>query len=319
MAGLLDSAIGDPAWLPHPVRIMGKAISWTERLLRKIFRTPVAGKLAGTFLVMLIVLPAFFITGYIAQVCASGTAPYLLTLAGTALLVYLCATTLACRELLRAAQLVIGEVDKGDIAAARHSLSMIVGRDTASLSESEILKATMETLAENLSDGIVAPLIYLTLGGLPLAMAYKAINTLDSMVGYKNEQYRHFGWASARLDDAVNFIPARITGIIIVVVSAAVLRSFTAARWSWRIMRRDGSKHTSPNSGIPEAAMAGALGIRMGGPSTYGGMRVEKPCIGEMRADNHREAAAGALRIVQAASLLALAVSAAILYIRSAG
>jgi adenosylcobinamide-phosphate synthase len=161
---------------------------------------------------------------------------------------------------------------------ARKWLSWIVGRDTDGLDREGILRATLETLAENLSDGVIAPLFYLLIGGVPLALAFKAASTLDSMVGYKNDRYRHFGWASARLDDLWNYIPARLTARLI--VGAAWARG-----WDWRAARRiwlrDGRKYPSPNAGLPQAALAGALGIRLGGPASYGGVRKEKPYLGD--------------------------------------
>ena len=164
---------------------------------------------------------------------------------------------------------------------------MIVGRDTQHLSEEGVLRATVETVAENLSDGIIAPLFYLAVGGLPFAMTYKAVNTLDSMVGYKNDRYLLFGRASARLDDIANFIPARITGLLVVIavflltLAGKAGRPAINARRALTVMLRDGRKHSSPNSGFPEAAVAGGLGVILGGPSTYGGIVIEKPYIGE--------------------------------------
>jgi len=240
--------------------------------------------------------------------------------------VYLTSTTIAIRGLITSAQAVIRPVKEGDIEKARHNLSMIVGRDTHSLSREDILKGTMETLSENLSDGFIAPLFYLLIGGLPLAMVYKAINTLDSMVGYNNDTYRHFGWAAARLDDIANYLPARITGVLIVFATFPVMlfkdtvRALTATRSAFTTMVRDGKKHLSPNSGIPEAAMAGALGIRMGGQATYGGVVVEKPYIGEARA---KEAAADyltaserAVTIAEFTALLGISIAVLILSVR---
>ena len=190
-ACVLDLAIGDPHWAPHPVRFIGKAISGLERVLRKIFTSAAGLRAAGVVLVLCIVLPVYFGTDLLVNAIA-GASGRVWTMLGTAFVVYLAATTIATSELLRSAQLVISSIAKGDLETARHDVSMIVGRDTRELSDKGVLKATIETLAENLSDGIVAPLFYLALGGLPLAMAYKAVNTLDSMVGYKNEKYRVF-------------------------------------------------------------------------------------------------------------------------------
>jgi adenosylcobinamide-phosphate synthase len=239
---------------------------------------------------------------------------------GYAIFIYLVSTTIATRGLLKSGSGVVRELLKGDIVSSRMKLSMIVGRDTEPLQEKGILKATIETLAENASDAIVAPLFYFVIGGLPLAMTYKAINTLDSMLGYKNEKYTHFGWASAKLDDIANYIPARITGFLIVgaayfinkmryIISRVAIKfiaadsgagkhvsrvfnwierktnkpDFNSGHSAYTIMRRDGNKHSSPNSGIPEAAMAGALGVRLGGPSAYGGVVIKKSYLGEER------------------------------------
>ncbi|HXW69164.1 MAG TPA: adenosylcobinamide-phosphate synthase CbiB, partial [Dissulfurispiraceae bacterium] len=248
------------------------------------------------------------------------------TIAGMAVVVCLTASTMAIRGLITSAQAVIRPVKTGDLEKARLNLSKIVGRDTHSLSREDILKATMESLAENLSDGFIAPLFYLLIGGLPLAMVYKAVNTLDSMVGYNNDVYRHFGWAAARLDDIANYLPARITGLLIVLATFPVmlfkdtLRALTATRRSFTTMLRDGKKHLSPNSGIPEAAMAGALGIRMGGPSAYGGVVVEKPYIGDAgtkeAAADYLAASERAVTIAKFTALLAISIAVLILSVR---
>jgi adenosylcobinamide-phosphate synthase len=323
LAFFLDAVIGDPRWLPHPVRMIGSAIHRSERLLRRRFSGPQGEKKAGVFLVLMLVVPSFLITGVAVQ-AISAISERVSPLLGAALLVYLVATTIAVRELIQSASLVIDAVKDGGIIVARHRLSMIVGRDTENLSEREVLKAVTETLAENLSDGIVAPLFYLVLGGLPLAMAYKAVNTLDSMVGYKNEAYINLGWASARLDDVANYIPSRITGLLIV-FSVFLVGLFnrdknplSSAACSFRIMRRDGRNHTSPNSGIPEAAMAGGLGIRMGGPASYGGVMVAKPYIGKAGTENYLAASEDAIMVVQAVSVLCFLITAVLLSVRSA-
>jgi adenosylcobinamide-phosphate synthase len=308
-AFILDLFIGDPRWLPHPVRIIGKAIGTTEDLLRRFCRSASGEKTMGVVLVVVIVgltvLTAYGIERVIALISA-----HLSMYLGTALMVWFVATTIATRELIGSVQLVVNAVKAGSIADSRHHLSMIVGRDTENLSERDVIKAALETLAENLSDGVIAPLVYLAIGGFPAAMAYKAVNTLDSMVGYKNDRYLHFGWAAARLDDVANYVPARITGLLIV-LAAFITGAFTkgegpfsrAAR-SFRMLRRDGRNHTSPNSGIPEAAMAGALNVRMGGPSLYGGKMVEKPFIGEQGREDFFGASAEAIGIGYVVSCL---------------
>jgi adenosylcobinamide-phosphate synthase len=197
---------------------------------------------------------------------------------------------------------------------------MIVGRDTESLNKEGILKATIETVSENLSDGIVAPMFYLIIGGLPFAMLYKAVNTMDSMVGYRNEQYLYFGWAAARTDDILNYIPARLTGAMIV-MAVGIVRVVTGGRrllspaHALMVMFRDGRKHLSPNSGVPEAAMAGALGVELGGPSLYNGVLVEKPSIGEKINHDYLIAAEQALHITLVSSLLATSLGALCLWL----
>jgi len=335
-AYLLDLAIGDPRWMPHPVRGMGWMIAKMEKTLRKTgVRSQESGdrklteKLSGVLLVTTVVGATYAFFYYINYLLLTSHFPLLTSYLSFIVLAILIATTIATRELINSAKAVIDEVKTGNVETARGKLGMIVGRDTQSLDRKGILKATIETLSENASDGIVAPLFYFALGGLPLAMAYKAVNTLDSMVGYKNETYRNFGWAAARLDDIANFIPARITGVLIVMASFFVYVSLPTSYFSLKIMLRDGRKHSSPNSGVPEAAMAGALGVQLGGPSMYGGILVEKPFIGEDRGENteYRQqteektylAAAGTtVVIVKIASFLGLVSSLGIIYLMNA-
>ncbi len=270
-AYVVDIIIGDPRWFPHPVVVIGKLISFLEE---KIRRTSLIGrKKGGIILCFAVVISVYFITWGIVEGCF-----FINSLFGmivTALLAFL---TLATRSLYDESKVVLNALNRGNIEEARKSLSMIVGRDTENLDEQGICRSVIETVSENLSDGIVAPMFYLALGGVPLAMAYKAVNTLDSMVGYKNEQYADIGWFSAKMDDIWNWIPARLTGLIIVAV-AFILR----LNWrdSWRIMRKDGRNHSSPNSGISEAAAAGSLGLQLGGENRYFGEIVRKPTIGD--------------------------------------
>jgi adenosylcobinamide-phosphate synthase len=319
-AFFLDLVIGDPRWLPHPVRIIGRGITMMENFLRKSIKIN-EERTAGIYLVISIVIPTVIIT-LLAQKALLWFSTDFFMIIGMIILIYLIATTLALRELVNAALLVINAVRDGNLERARRNLAMIVGRDTAVLPEEAILRATIETLAENLSDGFIAPLFYLVIGGLPLAMAYKAINTLDSMVGYKNEQYLRFGWAAAKLDDAANYIPARMAGMFIVsavflfAVCKDPLHALQTARRSYSIMRRDGRNHTSPNSGVPEAAMAGALGVKLGGPSTYGGALIEKPRIGDDGAADYCAAAGQAVALTAVAASVAITVAACILSIK---
>lgn len=283
LAYITDIIIGDPHWAPHPVRAIGRAIEAAEYHLRRWFAGYAESGLRAAGIILALVIP--IVTYFIFYLLAMGLERSGMRLIAAIVMIYLIASSLATRELIRSAGAVIDSVRNDDLPGARRRLSMIVGRDTEHLDRRGIIRATVETLAENASDGIVAPMFYFVIGGLPLTLAYKAVNTLDSMVGYRNDRYRDLGWASARLDDIANFVPARITGLLIVAatyLSALFTRSNrSSGSNAWHIMLRDGRRHASPNSGIPEAAMAGALGIRLGGPSTYGGVRIAKPYIGD--------------------------------------
>jgi adenosylcobinamide-phosphate synthase len=335
LAYILDLIIGDPRWLPHPVKMLGWAIEKMEKILRKsevgsqkseVKGKNLAEKLSGVLLVAVIVGITYSIFYTLNLLVLTSHFSLLTSCLLFAMLVFLTSTTLATNDLIKSGKTVIDAVNMGDKKSAREKLSFIVGRDTRQLDNKGIAKATIETLAENTSDGIIAPLFYFALGGLPMAMAYKAINTLDSMVGYRNEKYKNFGWASARLDDIVNFIPARITGMLIVMATFILNMSVAAGHLSLRTMLRDGGKHLSPNSGIPEAAMAGALGVRLGGPSFYAGMLVEKPYIGEEKSVAKEEiydhmylnASENALSIVKITSLLGFGLALILLYLRTA-
>jgi adenosylcobinamide-phosphate synthase len=270
-AFLLDLAVGDPRWLPHPVVLMGKIISHGERLLRS--GSPGRDFLAGMALSLLLI--AVSAAAAWALISFFHLFPQWLSFIATAALA---STTLATRGLLDAIKLIEAPLRAGNLAVAREKLAHIVGRETSSLNEDKVLRAGLESLAENTSDAIVAPLFYLFLGGIPLAMAYKAVNTLDSMVGYRTERYFQFGKFAARLDDVFNFIPARLTAFLMIIAMFLVRLN---AKLALRVMRRDHANHLSPNAGYPEAALAGALGIRLGGPSVYFGKEVWKPYMGD--------------------------------------
>jgi len=322
-AFMLDLAIGDPRRLPHPVKIIGKGIIVLETIIRKYAKTAHSERVGGALLAALIVTSVFLITFGLNVLIFRGIAlGGILMVAGAIAAVILTSTVIAVRDLIDSSRAVIDAVKAGAINRARQNLSMIVGRDTAQLADKAILKAAIETLAENLSDGIVAPLLYFSCGGLPLAMAYKAINTLDSMVGYKSERYINLGRASAKLDDLANFVPARVSGVLIVLavglcgIFYRARYSLSSARKAFAIMVRDGRNHSSPNSGIPEAAMAGGLGVMLGGPSTYGGLLFEKPWIGDEVNHDYLAAAECTLKIVMLASVLGLAVSILITFSR---
>ncbi|MFB5762872.1 adenosylcobinamide-phosphate synthase CbiB [Paenibacillus medicaginis] len=272
-AYILDRIIGDPRWIPHPVIGIGKLITFVESIIRRYARSARALRWAGMLLPLTVVGAAYLLT-WLAVFLLGRIQPWLAIGAE----VLLIATTIASKGLKDAGMAVYSALRSGDLPAARAALGMIVGRDTQELDEPEIVRGTVETIAENIVDAIISPLFYALIGGAPLAMAYRAVNTLDSMVGYKNEKYLHLGWASARLDDAANYIPARLTAVLLVV--AAWLKRLEPQR-SWRTIRRDAGLHPSPNSGFPEAAVAGALGVRLGGYNVYHGVRSFRAYMGD--------------------------------------
>ena len=273
-AFLLDLVVGDPEWFPHPVRLMGLAISKGESVLRAPDGDPLADLLAGTILTIGVVTAAFYVTRTIERFAYQQS-----KILGGAAEVFLAWTCLASRNLVEEAASVFTALDREDITAARNRISRIVGRDTAALDASEVSRALIETLAESTADGIMAPLFYLAIGGAPLAMAYKAVNTLDSMIGHRNQKYLYFGKVAARLDDAVNLIPSRLTALSM--VGAAVFYADASALHAWNTWLRDGSKHKSPNAGQSEAAMSGALRVRLGGENRYDGELISSPWMGK--------------------------------------
>jgi len=272
---LADFVIGDPEWSLHPIRIIGNAIASLEKVLRKIHQKVFSEKTAGVILCAITVFSVYAITWLVIYLSHSLNSYF-----GSFISIVLAYFTISVKSLGKSAQQIIGFLKKEDDEGARKYLSGIVGRDTMSLNRREIIRATVETVAENTSDGVVAPLFYLILGGPPLAMAYKAVNTLDSMVGYKNERYGNLGWASARCDDLVNFIPARITGILITIAALLLKLDWKNA---YSTMRRDANKHASPNSGYPESAVAGALQVRLGGEKYYEGIPRVTAYLGTQR------------------------------------
>lgn len=292
----LDLAIGDPRWLPHPIRGFGWLAARLERLWRAT-RLPL--RAAGVlFWLSAVGIAAAVVAATITWLPRPWTS------------IYWIFALLAIRDLDVEAALVIRELRRHDLASARTLLARIVGRDTARLDEPEILRATIETIAENLSDAVIAPLFYLALGG-PVAMAvYKAINTLDSIAGYRNERYREFGWASARLDDAANFVPARLTAVL-VWICALVLRY--SARQSVAVTLRDAHLQPSPNSGFPEAAVAGAIGVRLGGLNFYQGIASRKPFIGDPARPLDLDAYSKTRWLLYSASLLMVTLAAGVM------
>jgi len=305
-AYIIDIIVGDPRWFPHPVVIIGRLTRFMEEKIRAR-TTRASEKKGGIVLWFSVVIPTFFLTYGITEVSFS-----IGHLFGMIIIALLASLTLAIRSLCEESKAVIDALTLGNVEEARKSLSMIVGRDTENLDEAGILRAVIETVSENLSDGIVAPMFYLTVGGVPLAMAYKAVNTLDSMVGYKDAKYMDIGCFSAKMDDILNWIPARITGFIIVIASFILRFNW---RDSWRIMRRDGRNHTSPNSGIPEAAAAGALGIQVGGKISYFGKVTYKPTIGDRLKEMDKKDVKNAWAIMFTSSLLTAVLCTVILWI----
>ena len=299
-AYIADLICGDPAWLPHPVRLLGRVIAREEFWLDRWAKGRAARYMAGVFLAASTVGGAYFFSWLLLR-AASGLNYWL----GVILSAGMIFTTLAVRGLAEAAEDVYQALEEGDLELARKKLSLIVGRDTDNLPAAEVVRGTVETVAENIVDAAVSPLFYAFIGGAPLAMAYRAVNTLDSMVGYRNEKYRFLGWASARLDDAANYIPARITGAFLLTAAALQKKDW---REAWRAMRRDAPAHPSPNSGIPEAAVAGALGIRLGGVNYYQG---SPSCRGYLGREvhslegRHIKEAVGLLRLTSALAVLA--------------
>jgi adenosylcobinamide-phosphate synthase len=293
---LLDWLLGDPRRFPHPVVGIGRLITLLEPRLRRLVGNELLG---GALLTILTV----GITAGLAALLVGG-AYHLHPWAGVAVATLLSWNCLAARSLHTESGLVAAALDAGDLPLARQRLSYIVGRDTDRLEAPEIWRGAVETVAENTSDGVIAPLLCLMVGGPVLGLAYKAVNTLDSMVGYKNERYLLFGRASARLDDLANWFPARLTGFLMTLAAPLVGLSPWGAR---EIMARDGGNHASPNSGIPEAAAAGALGVQLGGTNYYFGKPMEKPTIGDPVHPLDRRAWNGAVRLMYGAEILLLA------------
>jgi adenosylcobinamide-phosphate synthase len=296
LAYALDWLIGDPEWAPHPVRWMGWLIQIGERLLRRFIRGPRAEFIGGLSLSLLVV-GVFGLGGWLLLEWLGGrnkTVAFVVAL-------YFAVTTLATRSLLDEARAVRRLLLNSDLLAARRRVARIVGRDTQALDEPEVTRAVIETLAESASDGVVAPIFYLAIGGAPAALAYKAVNTLDSMIGHRDERYEYFGKFAARLDDAANFIPARLTALLFT-LAAWILR--LDWRGAWRVWRRDAAKHKSPNAGCPEAAMAGALDARLGGTNYYDGEPHHGPLLGDAKRPLDDLALRYALRITASASLL---------------
>ena len=264
---ILDLIFGDPEKITHPVQIIGKMITFLEKRLY--------GKkgsfIGGAILNMLVIASTFLAMYFLVKLTKINKVFEIIE-------IYLMYTVFSVKSLAREGKRVYGILKLGNLKVAREKLSYLVSRDTEKLDKLMIIRSTMETISENMVDGVIAPMFYMFLGGLPLAMTYKAINTLDSMVGYKNERYARFGMFSAKLDDVANFIPARISGIFITTASYILRYNYKNA---WKIFKRDRKNHASPNSAHPESAVAGALGVQFGGKVSYFGKEVKKPTIGD--------------------------------------
>ena len=298
---LLDHFWGDPMWLPHPVVIMGRCITKLEELLRSAFpKTEKGERIAGSILTGTMILGTGTIS--LVAVLIARQIHYFLYLALEIFWGWQC---LAMKGLYREGMNVKQVLENGTLPQAREAVGRIVGRDTQDLDAEGIIRAAVESVAENFSDGVMAPLLYLMLGGAPLALCYKAVNTMDSMIGYKNEKYLWFGRTAARTDDVVNFIPARLSALLLIAAAAICQED---APQAWRIWLRDRRKHESPNSAQTEAAMAGALNLRLGGPASYFGRIHEKPYIGTGLHSPVPDDIARACRLMRVAGILGLAV-----------
>ena len=297
---VLDALFGDPAWLPHPVVYMGKAISKLEKFLRpRLPKTPQGELLGGAIVAFCLPVGTFLLTGLVCWGAAR-----LHPLLGLAVQMFWCGPALAARGLVQESTNVYKELKKPDLPGARKAVSRIVGRDTAELTAEGVTKAAVETVAENASDGVIAPLLYMLIGGAPLALTYKAINTMDSMLGYKNEKYLYFGRIPAKLDDAANYLPSRLAALLWVAAAAFTRND---AKGAWKIWRRDRRNHASPNSAQTESACAGALGVQLAGPAYYFGEYYAKPTIGDALRPIEPEDILRANQMMYVASSFALA------------
>ena len=271
----LDLLLGDPYWLPHPIRVIGNFIGILEKRMNKKECSEKYLVRAGIGMVALVLLTVLMVTALL-LILAYRIHP----VAGVILEMIMTYQILATKCLKVESMKVYEQLQKQDLPAARKAVSMIVGRDTEQLDETGVAKAAIETVAENASDGVIAPMIYLAVGGPVLGFAYKAVNTMDSMVGYKNEKNLYFGRFAAKLDDVVNFIPSRVAALLMIVASFLPGKRFSGIG-AWKIWRRDSRKHASPNSAQTESACAGSLGIQLAGDASYFGMTVKKPTIGD--------------------------------------
>ena len=301
----LDALLGDPYRMPHVIRLIGTLITRAEGLIRRLLPTGPRGERIGGVLLVMVVAGLSTASAVLVLRVATAVSPWLGWVVETFVSYQMIA---ACQLRIEAERVRAALVGEG-LEQARTAVSMIVGRDTQCLDEAGVVRAAVETVAENTSDGVVAPLLCLGLGGAPLGVLYKAVNTMDSMVGYRNERYAFFGTAAARLDDVLNWVPARLTGVLMCLVAPLVGLD---GRGAWRIFLRDRRKHASPNAAHPEAACAGALGVRLAGPASYFGVVHDKPTIGDDLRPIEPGDITAANRLEAAASLAALVLSLAL-------
>jgi len=268
-AFVMDFIWGDPRLFPHPIRWMGKAITSLEPVFRKL---PAGPTICGAFFSISLIAATWALTSFVVQ-AAHIIHPFIKDIVEILLIYY----AISIRSLEDSASEVYRSLKQNRLQEAKARVALIVGRDTAELKEEGIVRAAVETVGENLVDGVVSPLLYAAIGGAPLAMAYKMVNTLDSMIGYKNDTYRHFGKVAARIDDVANFFPARFA---VPVISTAAQILIGRGLSAWQTALAEGMNHSSPNAGYPEAAFAGALSVKLGGPNYYDGLQINKPYIG---------------------------------------
>lgn len=274
LAFLLDLIVGDPRWLPHPVRFMGQAVGFLEKAALTLTRSPAGKRLAGIIIVVVVAGGSFTLTWLLLDFAFTWHA--YLGFALSALILY---SMLAVKDLAVHVRQVLEALQDEDLPLARQKVGWLVSRDTASLDEAGVVRAALESLFENTADGVTAPLFYAALGGPALAVLYKAVNTMDSMIGYKNERYYYLGWAAARVDDLFSYIPARLTALLYFLAAFLTGRKEQPLKQTWSVLLRDRKKHDSPNSAWPVVAAASVLDVRLGGTDLHRGVLVERPLL----------------------------------------
>jgi len=305
IALIVDLIISDPSWIPHPVVIIGSLISWLEKYLLKKEDSPLMAKIKGAILAAIVLAFSYYLTFIIIQLSLQLNQYFAYSLE-----VFLLSLSLALKGLIDAGKEVYSALKVDDLDLARKKVNLIVGRDCSQSSRQQVIRAVLETLAENTSDGILAPAFYYLLGGLPLAVAYKAVNTMDSMLGYKNESYINFGFAAAKTDDLFNYIPARMTAFLMVAAAFLLNYDFKGAL---KTVINDAAKHPSPNAGYPEAAAAGALALRFGGVNYYHGQKSFRAYIGQKNKSFELQDVLKLNKLIYLTMLLFLLTAAAIL------